>query len=138
MLRKLVIIKHQRAHLNALARRLIGMCGIHKSRVRNSPGASIVQRIVALNQQRLIGPLGVLVVPPVAGARAHGVRLAFAVGVDQLGGNEIRVGNGIRVGRRERVPEDGLDRAPDLQHKISQSVSRIIDWGGQKRSLDIR
>jgi hypothetical protein len=78
----LIIIKHQRPHLNALPGRIILMRRIHKRCVRNPPRAPIVKRIVALDEQWFIGPLRVLEVPLVARVRLDRVRLALAVWVD--------------------------------------------------------
>jgi len=46
--------------------------------------------------------------------RLHCVGLAFAVGVDEFGGDEVVVGYGVRVGEGERVTEDSFNGAPDL------------------------
>ena len=77
-----LIIKHQRPRLNAFPGRIILMRRIHKRCVRDPPRAPIVERIVALDEDRFIGPLRVLEVPLVARIRLDRVRLAFAVWVD--------------------------------------------------------
>jgi len=110
----LIIIKHQRPHLNTLPRRIILIRRIHKRRMRDPPRAPIINGIVTLDEQRLVGPLRVLEIPLVVGVGLDGVGLALAVGVDQLGGDEIGVGYGVSVGQGEGVSEDGFDGAPDI------------------------
>jgi hypothetical protein len=83
--------------------------------MRDPPRPSIINRIIALNKQRLIRPLRILEVPAMARIRLDDVRLAAPVGVDQCGRDEVAVGDGVRVGEGEGVAEDGFNGAPDLK-----------------------
>lgn len=91
------------------------MSRILKRRMRDPPRAPIIERIVAFDEQRFIGLLRVLEVPPMVRIRLDGVRLALAVWVDQRCGDEVAVWHGVCVGNGERISEDGLDGTPDLQ-----------------------
>jgi len=90
------------------------MSRIGKRSMRNPPRATIINRIVALDKKGLVRSLCVLEVPPMAWIRLDGVRLAFAVGIDQRGGDEVAVRHGVGVCESERISEDGLDGTPDV------------------------
>jgi len=83
--------------------------------MRNPSCTTIIQRIIALDKQRLIRPLGILEVPTMIWVRLDCVRLARAIRVDQRSWNEIAVRHGMGVRQGERISEDGLDWAPDLK-----------------------
>jgi hypothetical protein len=83
--------------------------------MRNPPRATIIDRIIALDKQRLIRPLRILKVPSMIRIRLDSVRLALAVRIDQRSGNKVAVRHGMGVRKGERISEDGLDGTPNLQ-----------------------
>lgn len=93
--------------------------------MRNAPRAPILKRIIALDEQRFVGPLGVLEVPAVIGVRLDRVRLPLPVWIDQLGGDQIAIGYGMRVGKGEGISEDGFDWAPDLWPEVGKSIANL-------------
>jgi len=88
---------------------------ILKRTMRNPPRAAVINGIITLNKQRLIRSLRILKVPPMSRIWLDGVRLAFAVRVDQCSGDEVTVGHGMGVCKGERISEDGFDGTPDLE-----------------------
>lgn len=66
--------------------------------MRHPPRPPIIHRVVALDKQRLVGPLRVLEVPLVLCVGLDRVRLAGAVGVDERDGDEVAVGDGVGGG----------------------------------------
>lgn len=78
----------------------------------SDPG--LVDRVETLDQRHLARRLRVLEVPPVGRVRLDGEGLALAVRVDQLGGDEVGLGDRLGVGVPQRVSVDGLDGAPDV------------------------
>jgi len=74
----------------------------------------LLLRIKTLDQRDLVRPLRILEVPPVIRVGSHGVRLAFARGVDESHADEVRVGDGVGVCDGEGVFEDCFYGAPDL------------------------
>jgi hypothetical protein len=91
------------------------MSRIHKSSMRNPSCTAVIQRIIALDKQRLIRPLGVLEVPTMVRIWLDCVRLSRAVRIDQRSRNKVAVRHGMSVRQGERISEDGLDGAPDLK-----------------------
>jgi hypothetical protein len=91
--------RNQRPHLNTLPRVLVLMSWIHKRRMRNSPLATIIQRIIALDEQRLIMPLRIFKVPSMVRIRLDRVRLALAVGIDQRSGTRSLSGTELASAR---------------------------------------
>lgn len=88
---------------------------VHKSSMRNPSCTTIIQRIIALDKQRLIRPLGILEVPTMIWIWLDSVRLARAVRIDQRSGNKVTVRDGMGIRKGKRISEDGLDWAPDLE-----------------------
>lgn len=88
---------------------------IRERSMRNAPRAAVIDRVIALDEQRLVGPLRILEVPSVAWIRLDGERLALAVWVDQRSGDKVAFRHGVGVCEGERVSEDRLDGAPNLQ-----------------------
>jgi hypothetical protein len=72
--------------------------------------------------------LCVFEIPPVIRIRLDSVCLAFAVWVYQLRCNEIAVGHRMSVGEGQRVSQNCLNWAPDLQHVMVESVE-LFPWG---------
>ena len=89
------------------------MSRIPEGAVGVPPGA-ILEGIIALEEQRLVGLLSILEIPPMVRVRLHHPRLVSAVWIHPCSGNEVAVGHGTGVCDRERVPEDGLDGTPNL------------------------
>jgi hypothetical protein len=90
------------------------MSKIHKRSMRNPSCTTIIQRIKALDKQRLIRPLGILEVPTMIWVRFDGVRLTRTVRVDQRSGNKVAVRHGMGIRKGKRISEDCLDGTPDL------------------------
>jgi hypothetical protein len=91
------------------------MSRIHKSSMRNPSCTTIIQRIIALDKQRLIRPLSILEIPTMIWIWLDSVRLARAVRIDQRSGNKVAVRNGMSIRKGKRISENGLDWAPDLE-----------------------
>ncbi len=87
----LVIIKYQRAHLDALPRWLIIMSRVRKGSMWNPPCAAIIDRVIAFYKQRLIRTLSILEVPLMAWVRLDDVGFTLAIWIDQGCGNKIAV-----------------------------------------------
>jgi hypothetical protein len=83
--------------------------------MRNPSCTTIIQRIIALDKQRLIRPLGILEVPTMIWVRFDGVRLSCTIRVDQRSGNKVAVRHGMGIRKGKRISEDGLDGTPDLK-----------------------
>lgn len=90
------------------------MSRIDKCCMRNSPCTAVVQRIIALDEQRLIRSLCVLKVPSMIRISLNSISLTFAVRIDQCSGHKVAVRNRMRVRECQRISKDSLDRAPDL------------------------
>jgi len=99
------------------------MSRVLKRGMRDPPRTTIINRIITLNEKRLVRPLRVLEIPTMIRVRLHGVGLAFAVWIDQGGWDEVAVGDGIGVCEGEGISEDGFDGTPDLEDlKVSIGV----------------
>jgi hypothetical protein len=85
-----------------------------KRSMRDPPRTTIINRIITLDEKRLVRSLSILEVPAMVWVWLHCVGLAFAVGIDQGGWDEVAIRDGIRVCESEGVSEDGLDWTPDL------------------------
>jgi hypothetical protein len=85
--------------------------------MRNPPRTTIINRIITLNEQRLIGPLGILKVPTMIWIRLHSISFALTVWIDQCSGDKITVRHGMGVRKGKRISEDGLDGTPNLQQR---------------------
>jgi hypothetical protein len=90
------------------------MSWVRKCRMRDSPRATVIDRIVTLDKHRLIRPLRVLEVPSMIRIRLDRVCLSLAIRVDQCSGDKVALGHGMGVRKRERVSEDGLNGTPNL------------------------
>ena len=115
----LILMEHQRPHLNTLPGLLIDSLGILKRRMRHPPRSAIKLRIIALNQRDLLRALPIEVIPAMLRVRFHSQRLALAVRVDQADGDEVRFGHGVRVRDGEWVLEDLLDGPPDVDDLVT-------------------
>ncbi|MBL9035394.1 MAG: XRE family transcriptional regulator [Rhodospirillaceae bacterium] len=83
--------------------------------VRGEAGAAVLRRIVALDQQRLVRPQRGEIEPAMRRVVGDAVDLAGAVGIDKIGGDEIRWLCAARIGEGERRVGHGAgDRAPDI------------------------
>ncbi|KAB8616627.1 hypothetical protein FH972_025962 [Carpinus fangiana] len=98
--------------------------------MRHAPRPPISLGIIALDQRHLIGPLAIDVEPAMPGTVAHAERLAAAVRVHERNGDQVGVGHGGGVGDGERVLEDALDGAPDVDDLVARAQQRV-GVGGQ-------
>ena len=90
------------------------MSRIHKRSMRNPSCKTIIQRIITLDKQRLIRPLGILEIPTMIRVWFDCVRLSRTVRVDQRSGNKVAVRHGMGVRKGKWISKDGLDGTPDL------------------------
>ena len=79
-------MKHQGAHLDALAGRDIGALGggVHEGGVGDAAGAAVGLAVEALDEENLGGREGVLVEPALGGGVADRKGLAAARRIDEL------------------------------------------------------
>ena len=90
------------------------MLGVVERCVRHPARDPRLDRVEALDQQDLVGPLGALEEPPVRLGRPHRPRLALVVAVHGPRRHEVRLRDGAGVRHAEGVLVDRLDGAPGL------------------------
>src|SRR5262249_33176554 len=108
--------ERERAYLDAFARPWIRRCRwVVECRVRSPAGAPVLERIIDLEDQRLVAPHPREPVPAVLRIVFYGVGLPHAIGVPALGHDQvvIRQRAGVADCKREALYRKP-DRAPDL------------------------
>lgn len=113
-------MKDQRADLDTLTRVVIDMGRIAESGMGHPPGAAVEFGVETLDQRDLVGLLAVEEIPLMVGVGPHRQCLALARRVDQSHGDEVRFRDRVCVGHGERVLEDLLDRAPDIDDLVAR------------------
>jgi hypothetical protein len=116
LLMPLVLVEHQRAQLDALARRGIRWRGgIGEGAMRREPGAAIGLGIETLQQQDLVGRHFGYIEPLMVGIVLDRIGLADAIWIDQVGSNEISGFYRAGIAHRQwRVEQRPLDRPPEI------------------------
>ena len=127
-LRRLILMKHKRSNLNTLPIIPINMTRILKRSMRYPPRPTIKLTIKALDQGHLIRPLPILEVPPMLLIWPDSVRLALTVGIDELDSHQVAVWDRVCVCDRERVTEDPLDGAPDVDDLVAGIEELGLVW----------
>lgn len=124
------LIKHQTPHLNTLPVPLPLRLRILYRAVNRPPRRRRLVAVEALDEHHLVGPLPVLVVPPVRRVGPDGPRLLppARAGVDDGRRDQVRVRDGGCVGQRERGGEDGGDGAPDLAFGSRDVGASQLSW----------
>lgn len=112
-------MENQRAHLNALPAPLMRRTLINERRMRHPPRPPVKLAVETLDQKHLLRRLPAQIVPPVLCVRSDRVRLPSAIGVDQRDGDEIGVGDRVRLRDGEGVSGNWLDRAPDVDDLVA-------------------
>lgn len=112
-------MKNQRPHLNALSRRLLLRRWVNKRRMRHPPRPPIRLGVVKLDQSNHIRSLLVAKVPLDVWVCLDVPRLALLVRGDKLDGEQAAFGRRVRIGKCQRVLENGTDRAPDADHLVA-------------------
>src|SRR6187431_3071448 len=115
-LRRSVPVEHQCPELDTLARGRVGGRGrVDKGGMRPEPRTAVGCRIVALQQQRLVGPHFRNVVPAMVRVVFDRVGFTAAVRVNQVGSDEIAGLDGLAVGHcKRRIAQGSPDRPPDV------------------------
>src|SRR6266478_8145793 len=108
------VVEHQGSELDALPRQDIGGSGrVVKGGVGGKACRTVFGRIVAFDQDRLVGPHLRHIEPAVSGVVSDAVGLAFPIAVDQIRGDEIRKGDTRRIANGERrVTQRPANRPP--------------------------
>src|SRR5262249_50769181 len=124
------LVKHQRAQFDALAQRRVGRCGgIDEGGVRPEPRAAVVQRVIALQKESFLRLHLRKIEPAMVGIEFDRIGLAAAVGIDQVGGDEIagRDRRAIAHGKR-RIMDGAADRSPEIDdlHTTLQELLRLV------------
>lgn len=96
----------------------MSVCRVLKRRVQRSPRQCRV-RVKAFDEEDIGWRHLVLKVPQMVGPVPDYPGLALEITLDYVGSNEVRVWNGARVGHRDGVLEDSLDRPPDIDDLIA-------------------
>ncbi|KAB8349422.1 hypothetical protein FH972_023449 [Carpinus fangiana] len=120
--------KHERAHLDALARlRVVGGARVDEGAVRHAVAG--VGAVEALQQDALVVVDAAPVVPLVLRVVPDGGRLAGAVGVAMLDGHHVAVRHRRAVGKGQR---EGLDLAVEADALLGR-LGRLVDVGARHR-----
>lgn len=149
-------MEHQSPDLNTLPRLLAFVPRIDKRAVRDASRPSVDLGIEALDQRDFLGRLLVQVMPSMVlvgqdllrlhqhqaqrrtmrrhprhgniGEWAHGKRLAHAIWVDQLYGQQVLFGDGFGVDHAQGVFADSLDRTPYVDDLVSsfEKAVRVV------------
>lgn len=112
-------MKDQRTHFNAFSRLFINRSRVHECRMRHTSGAAIQLGVEAFDQHDLLGRLSVKIEPPMLRIRFHRICFALSIRVDQSNADQVRVRHRMGISDRERVLENLLDRAPDIDDLVS-------------------
>lgn len=123
-------MEHQRPNLNAFPRLPILSSRIHKSWMRHSPSPSIRLRIETFDQCDLIRSLAIQKVPLMLLIRPNSKSLSHSIRVYELHRHQVAVRHWPGVCDTERVFEDGLDWAPDVDN-LRAALKELIGFFGK-------
>lgn len=112
-------MENQCADLNALPPILSLSLRIHKRGVWHTTRPPIRLRIEAFNQSHQFRRLSIPVIPFDIRIRLDGERLALAIRIDELHPDEVTLRYRVRISHSQRIFEDRLDRAPDINDLVS-------------------
>ncbi|ABA53620.1 hypothetical protein BURPS1710b_A2437 [Burkholderia pseudomallei 1710b] len=96
--------------------------------MRAQARAAVVERIVDLQQQYLVGAQPREVEPAVRGIRDDRIGLAHLVAIDEIARHQIVRRDRARVAQRERQPFDDVERTPDVDDReaLPQARGRFV------------
>lgn len=126
-------MKYECPDLDTLPGLLMSSAFIHKCAMRHSSRPPIGFGIKTFDQQDLIGPLLLEIMPTMVLVRSHGKCFPHPIRVYQLDRHQVAIRHGSCISHRERIFSNRLNRSPqvdDLEASSQKSVRFVWQMVG--------
>ena len=118
-------MEYQCSHLDALSCSLINSRGVHERSMRDSSRSTVQLGVITLDEHNFRRRLSIKVIPLVCLIWADGQCLASSIRIDEVDRHQIGLGNRVSISYRERILEDCLDGAPDVNDLVA-SLEELV------------